>query len=338
VQFGKILPKHFASRDDPDMTDGLALVPDPARQRKAKDLTDQVASQVAQIILGKNREIKLALTCLLAGGHLLIEDVPGVGKTLLARSLAIALGLDYRRIQFTSDMLPADIIGVSVFEQKTASFRFHQGPLFSELVLADEINRASPKSQSALLEAMEERQITADGTTYPLPEPFFVIATQNPTHQIGTFPLPESQLDRFLMRIGLGYPAEPLERKLLRGEDRRNLLDSLPPVITHSEILELQTASLSMHVSDALLDYAQALVRFTRESPELELGLSPRGAVDLINAARGWALIHGHQGVYPEDIKSVFPSVAAHRLQTRTERDRQNPDIAAFVLESVPVP
>jgi MoxR-like ATPase len=320
------------------MTDGLALVPDPARQRKAKDLTDQIAGQIAGIILGKNREIKLALTCLLAGGHLLIEDVPGVGKTLLARSLAIALGLDYRRIQFTSDMLPSDIIGVSVFEQKTATFRFHQGPLFAELVLADEVNRASPKAQSALLEAMEEGQVTADGATYDLPDPFFVIATQNPSHQIGTFPLPESQLDRFLMRIGLGYPAEPLERKLLRGDDRRTHLEHLPPIITHSEILELRAATLCVHVSDALLDYTQALVRFTRESPELTLGLSPRGAIDLINAARGWALINGHKGVYPEDIKSVFPSVAAHRLQSRNERDRQNPDIAAFVLESVPVP
>ena len=320
------------------MTDGLALVADPAGHGKAKNLADKVTAQVGQIILGKNREIKLALACMLAGGHLLIEDVPGVGKTLLARSLAIALGLDYRRIQFTSDMLPADIIGVSVFEQKTAIFRFHQGPLFAELVLADEINRATPKAQSALLEAMEERQITADGTTYDLPEPFFVIATQNPTHQIGTFPLPESQLDRFLMRIGLGYPAEPLERKLLRGENRRNLLSGITAVITPVEILEMQAATQGVHVSDALLDYTQALVRFTREAPELELGLSPRGAVDLISAARGWALINGHEGVHPEDIKAVFPSVATHRLQTRNERDRLNPDIAAFVLESVPVP
>jgi MoxR-like ATPase len=320
------------------MTDGLALVTDPGGQGRAKVLADKVTAQVGQIVLGKNREIKLALTCVLAGGHLLIEDVPGVGKTLLARSLAIALGLDYRRIQFTSDMLPADIIGVSVFEQKTAVFRFHRGPLFAELVLADEINRATPKAQSALLEAMEERQITADGTTYDLPEPFFVVATQNPTHQIGTFPLPESQLDRFLMRIGLGYPAEPLERKLLRGEDRRNLLRGITAVISPVEILEMQAATQAVHVSDALLDYTQALVRFTREAPELELGLSPRGAVDLIGAARGWALVNGHEGVHPEDVKAVFPSVAAHRLQTRNERDRPNPDIAAFVLESVPVP
>jgi MoxR-like ATPase len=322
----------------PDMTDGLALVTDPARQEKAKDLVDQVAAQVGQIILGKNREIKLALACMLAGGHLLIEDVPGVGKTLLARSMAIALGLDYGRIQFTSDMLPADIIGVSIFEQKTASFRFHQGPLFAELVLADEVNRATPKAQSALLEAMEERQITVDGTTYELPNPFFVVATQNPTHQIGTFPLPESQLDRFLMRIGLGYPAEPLERKLLRGQDRRDLLNGMTTTITHDDILALQAASQSVHVSDALLDYTQALIRFTRETPEIELGLSPRGAVDLISAARSWSLIHGHKGVHPEDIKAVFTAVAAHRLQTRNDPGRSNPDIAAFVLESVPVP
>jgi len=203
------------------MTDGLALVPERDRLDQARQLADQIADNVGRIILGKEREIRLALTCLLARGHLLIEDVPGVGKTLLARSLATALGLGYRRIQFTSDLLPADIIGVSVFEKEQAAFRFHEGPLFAELVLADEVNRATPKAQSALLEAMEEQQVTADGNTYDLPDPFFVIATQNPLHQIGTFPLPESQLDRFLMRIGLGYPEEALERRLLTGEDRR---------------------------------------------------------------------------------------------------------------------
>lgn len=321
-----------------DMTDGLALVTDPAGGRKAKDLADQVTNQVGKIILGKHREIKLALACTLARGHLLIEDVPGVGKTLLARAMAQVLGLDYRRIQFTSDMLPADIIGVSIFDTKRAAFRFHRGPLFAELVLADEVNRAPPKSQSALLEAMEEQQITADGVTHPLPEPFFVIATQNPAHQIGTFPLPESQLDRFLMRIGLGYPAEPLERKLLRGEDRRRLLASIHPVTTHSEILELQAAARNVHVSDGILDYLQALVRFTREAPEFALGLSPRGAVDLVNAARCWAMINGHEGIHPEDLKEIFPAVAGHRLQPRDNSIHPNQDITALVLESVPVP
>ncbi len=239
-------------------------------------------------------------------------------------------------------MLPADIIGVSIFDQKTGDFRLHRGPLFAELILADEINRATPKAQSALLEAMEEEQITIDSATYDLPKPFFVIATQNPAHQVGTFPLPESQLDRFLMRIGLGYPAEPFERKLLRGEDRRKLLDSIEPVITDQEILELQHAAHSVHVSDAILDYTQALVRFTREAPEFELGLSPRGAVDVMNAARCWAMINGHDGVHPEDVKAIFPAVAAHRIQTRNDPQHPIPDVTAHitkvVLDSVAVP
>lgn len=320
------------------MTDGLALVPSQTQRVKAKALADQVAEQVGQIILGKDEEIRLAFACLLARGHLLIEDVPGVGKTLLARSLAVTLGFDYRRIQFTSDMLPADIIGVSIFDQNTSTFKFNRGPLFAELVLADEVNRATPKSQSALLEAMEEQQITVDGETYQLPDPFFVIATQNPSHQIGTFPLPESQLDRFLMRIGLGYPSEPMERELLSGPDRRDALESIAPVIGKKEIAEMQVAAREIHVSDAILDYAQALVRFTREAPELELGLSPRGAVDLIGAARSWSMISGHSGVHPEDIKAVFSAVASHRLRSRNDTSQSHPDVAAFVLQSVPVP
>jgi MoxR-like ATPase len=320
------------------MTDGLAIVPERDRRDQAKQLADQITATIGQIILGKEHEVRLALTCLLARGHLLIEDVPGVGKTLLARAIAIALGLDYQRIQFTSDMLPADIIGVSVFEQSQATFRFHEGPLFAELVLADEINRATPKAQSALLEAMEEQQVTADGKTYKLPEPFFVIATQNPMHQIGTFPLPESQLDRFLMRIGLGYPEEHLERQLLTGDDRRSMLDTLEPALTKLDIIEMQKAAQGVHVSAAILDYAQALVRFTREAPEIELGLSPRGTQDLVKAARCWAMISGHSGVHPEDIKLVFAPVAGHRLRTRNDASHPDPDIAAFVLESVPVP
>jgi len=235
-------------------------------------------------------------------------------------------------------MLPADIIGVSVFEQTQATFRFHEGPLFAELVLADEINRATPKAQSALLEAMEEQQVTADGKTYDLPDPFFVIATQNPMHQIGTFPLPESQLDRFLMRISLGYPEERLERQLLSGEDRRMMLDALEPALNLHDIKDMQRAAQGIHISDAILDYAQALVRFTREAPEIELGLSPRGTQDLIKAARCWAMINGHAGVHPEDIKCVFAPVSGHRLRTRNDSSHPDPDIAAYVLESVPVP
>ena len=320
------------------MTDGLAQIADGDRRGQAKALADQVIDQVGRVILGKTDEIKLALTCVLARGHLLIEDVPGVGKTLLARSLALALGLDYRRIQFTSDMLPADIIGVSVFEQKTGRFRFHRGPLFAELVLADEVNRATPKSQSALLEAMEEQQVTAEGQTFDLPRPFFVIATQNPTTQIGTFPLPESQLDRFLMCIGLGYPPEAMERALLSGDDRRELLREIRPVLSADTLVELQGAAQSVHVSDAILDYIQALVRFTRETPEIEYGLSPRGSVDIVAAARCWAMINGHAGVHPEDVKAIFVPVAGHRLQALSDGQHTDPDVATFVLESVAVP
>lgn len=320
------------------MTDGLALVPNQTQRSKAKALADKIAAQVGRVILGKDREIRLAFACLLARGHLLIEDVPGVGKTLLARSLATVLGFEYRRIQFTSDMLPADIIGVSIFDQSTSTFRFNRGPLFAELVLADEVNRATPKSQSALLEAMEEQQITVDGDTIDLPDPFFVIATQNPSHQIGTFPLPESQLDRFLMRICLGYPPEHEERELLSGPDRRASLQTIEPVTGKEQIAELRDAADDVHVSEALLDYTQALVRFTREASELEAGLSPRAAVDLMRVARCWALIGGHDGVRPEDIKAVFPAVASHRLRSRNDASQPPPDIAAFVLQSVPVP
>lgn len=320
------------------MTDGLALVPNQTQRGKAKTVADQIAAQIGRVILGQDREIRLAFACLLARGHLLIEDVPGVGKTLLARSLAAVLGFDYRRIQFTSDMLPADIIGVSVFDQGTSSFQFKRGPLFAELVLADEVNRATPKSQSALLEAMEEQQITVDGETFTLPDPFFVIATQNPSHQIGTFPLPESQLDRFLMRISLGYPPEADERILLRGPDRREALAQIEPVTVKAHIAALQSAAVEIHISDAILDYTQALVRFTREASELEAGLSPRAALDLIRTARCWALISGHGGVRPEDIKAVFPAVASHRLRSRNDSSQPHPDAAAFVLQSVPVP
>jgi MoxR-like ATPase len=304
---------------------------------RAHRLGGQLQAGVGQVILGKQAETGLALACLLAGGSLLIEDVPGVGKTLLARALAGVLGLSFRRIQFTSDLLPADIIGMSVFEQAEARFRFHPGPVFAQVLLADEINRATPKAQSALLEAMEEHQVTHDGQTYPLPEPFFVIATQNPQQQVGTYPLPESQLDRFLMRIALGYPAEALERKLLRGEDRRELLAGLRPAINPGELQELQSAARQLFLSEALLDYVQALVRYTRQPALFELGLSPRGAQDLVAAARCHALLQGHAGVRPEDIKAVFPAVAGHRLRPR-HGTPGSADAARQVLDAVAVP
>ncbi|RMF95026.1 MAG: MoxR family ATPase [Gammaproteobacteria bacterium] len=309
------------------------------RLARARAGAERVVSRVGEILLGKDREIRLAVCCLLARGHLLIEDLPGVGKTLLARSLAAALGLDYRRVQFTSDLLPADVIGVSVFDQQAGAFQFHPGPLFAQLILADEVNRATPKAQSALLEAMEEHQVTVDGQTYDLPAPFFVIATQNPTHQVGTFPLPESQLDRFLMRIGLGYPAPELERELLRGTQRRAMLAGIEPVVTVAELAEMQAAARSVHLAEALLDYAQALIGFTREAPEIEVGLSPRAAVDLLAAARCWAMLAGHRGVRPEDLKAVFLPVAAHRLRSREQVSSEHQqDLAQLVLDSVPVP
>jgi MoxR-like ATPase len=304
---------------------------------RAHQLGEQLRSAIGQVILGKPVEIGLAITCLLAGGHLLIEDVPGVGKTLLARSLASVLGLSFNRVQFTSDMLPADILGLSVFDQAQGRFRFHPGPVFAQVVLADEINRASPKAQSALLEAMEEHQVTHDGATHPLPEPFFVIATQNPLQQAGTFPLPESQLDRFLMRLSLGYPAENLERKLLRGDDRRALLAELRPVLGPGDLALLQQAARQVFLAEPLLDYVQALVRHTRQPGLFELGLSPRGAQDLVAAARCHALLAGHAGVRPEDVKAVFAPVAGHRLRPRQSATAGH-DAARQVLESVPVP
>ena len=315
----------------------------PAPSTDASAFTDTIAATIGQlnrIILGKQHQLRLGVACLLARGHLLIEDIPGVGKTTLAHALAETLGLSYQRIQFTSDLLPADIIGVSIFERETSEFRFHKGPVFSQLVLADEVNRATPKAQSALLEAMEEHQVTIDGHTYPLPEPFFVIATQNPVYQIGTFPLPESQLDRFLMRIHLGYPDAALERQLLRGQDRRELLATLKPVVQPQQLLHMQLQVPAVHASDALLDYVQAIVRYTRESPHFEAGLSPRAAIALLRAAQAWALIHGHSGVVPEDVQAVLPAVVGHRLRPRGELvgTKTVTDLGTFVLRAVPVP
>jgi MoxR-like ATPase len=319
------------------MASSVSVLPGKEDLLRGRAIAEQVDREVGRVILGKRDEIQLALACLLAGGHLLIEDVPGVGKTLLARALAAVLGLSFRRIQFTSDMLPADIVGMSVFDPAAAQFRFHPGPVFAHIVLADEINRASPKAQSALLEAMEEHQVTVDGQTHVLPEPFFVIATQNPLHQAGTFPLPESQLDRFMMRIGLGYPDEALERKLLRGEDRRHLLGEVRAVIDGPGLATLRAAARELFVADALLDYMQGLVRHTRQSPQFELGLSPRGAQDLATASRCRALLRGHPGVHPEDVQAVFPAVAGHRLRPRPGGTAVG-DPARLVLDSVPIP
>jgi MoxR-like ATPase len=305
----------------------------------ARDSVERTLAALGGIILGKDTELRLALACLLARGHLLIEDVPGVGKTTLAHALARALGLTYQRIQFTSDLLPADIVGISVFDAEAGRFEFHRGPVFAQLVLADEVNRATPKAQSALLEAMEERQVTVDGHTHPLDEPFFVIATQNPAYQVGTYPLPESQLDRFLMRIGLGYPSPQLERQLLLGRDRRELLAELEPTLPHARLQRLQVEVPRVHASEALLDYVQAVARFTRECREFENGLSPRAAISLLRAAQAWALSHDHAGVLPEDVQAVLPAVVGHRLAPRDDaRFRGGREVGRFVLESVPVP
>jgi MoxR-like ATPase len=274
-----------------------------------------VARQVGDIIVGKDLQIRQALTCLLAGGHLLVEDVPGVGKTTLAHALAISLGLRFNRIQFTSDLLPADVNGISIYEREKNGFVFHPGPIFTQVLLADEINRATPKTQSGLLEAMEERQVSADGVTRPLPLPFFVIATQNPTHQIGTFPLPESQLDRFLMCLSLGYPDAAAERALLMGEDRRVLLKTLPAAMTPPELAAAQLSLKQIHVSASLVDYVQALAAASRQNGMFAEGMSPRAAIALLQAARAWAALEGRNHVLPEDVQAVLVPVCAHRLR-----------------------
>jgi MoxR-like ATPase len=294
---------------------------------------ENLIARAGEVVLGKERQIRLALACLLARGHLLIEDVPGVGKTTLAHVLALLLGLEFRRIQFTSDLLPADITGVSVYDRASAAFIFHPGPIFCQLLLADEVNRATPKTQSALLEAMEERQVSAEGETRLLPLPFFVIATQNPSHQIGTYPLPESQLDRFLMRLHLGYPDREAERRLLQGEDRREMLIGLKACMEPKELVALQGQAARIHVSPALLDYIQGLVAHSRLVAGFGAGLSPRAALSLLAAARAWALIAGRDAVLPEDVQAVLPSVVNHRL-----RPAGPGDPAAELITAVAIP
>lgn len=300
---------------------------------------DETIQQAGRIVLGKERQIRLALVCLLARGHLLIEDLPGVGKTILAHVLAKLLGLNFHRIQCTADMLPADIIGVSIYDRNTGAFQFHPGPIFAQIILVDEINRATPKSQSALLEAMEEQQVTCEGETRPLPEPFFVIATQNPYHQIGTFPLPESQLDRFLMRIEMGYPDQAAERELLAGADRRDMVAALNPCMEPGELIELQRSVRKVHVSEALISYVQAIVDHTRRSPDYEVGLSPRAALALLRAARAWALIDHRDLVIPEDIQAVLPAVTGHRLRSASGMTAGSAtSLATALMGAVPIP
>ena len=274
---------------------------------------------VDRVLLGKDKQVRLAMTCLLAKGHLLIEDLPGMGKTTLSHALAKVLGLSFQRIQFTSDLLPGDILGTSIFDKDTGQFVFHQGPVFTELLLADEINRATPKSQSALLEAMEEGQVTIEGATRPLPEPFFVIATQNPVSQGGTFALPESQLDRFLMRLSLGYPGRAAERALLLGGSGRDQLPRLEPLLDHRQLAAIQNEVPNIHASDAVVDYVLRLVEATRTQPNFALGLSPRGSLALLGAARAWALLDGRDYVIPEDVQVVLPAVAGHRLRDQAD-------------------
>lgn len=291
-----------------------------------------------EIILGKEHQLRLALCCLLARGHLLIEDIPGVGKTTLAHSLAKLLGMKYQRIQFTSDLLPSDIVGASVFDRENSNFQFHPGPIFHQMILADEINRSTPKAQSALLEAMEEHQVTVEGETRPLPEPFFVIATQNPTYQIGTFPLPESQLDRFLMRIELGYPDNQAERALLKGRDRHLLIEALPVCLTTEELQQIQSEVMEIHASDALLDYLQALLNYTRESSDYPTGLSPRAGLALLHAAKAWVYMDQRNSVLPEDLQTVLAPVAGHRLRSSHSAAENSNTVIAPLLENVAIP
>ena len=292
--------------------------------------------QVNRLVLGKPREVRLAFTTLLAGGHLLIEDLPGLGKTTLARAMAASLGLDFQRMQFTSDLLPSDIIGVSIFDQTAREFRFHPGPVFTQLLLADEINRAPPRTQSALLEAMAEHQVTVDGTCHTLQQPFFVVATQNPVDLAGTFPLPDSQMDRFLLRIKLGYPDAAAEREMLAGEDRRDLIAQSMPRLSGDDVIALRAAVERLHASPALVGYVQALMQESRRHPGVQVGLSPRAGLGLLRGARAYALLDGRDHVQPEDVQALFSQVAAHRLVPESESEGRDA-LAASILHAVAV-
>lgn len=303
-----------------------------------QDRFQDIVKQISAIVLGKEDQIRLALTCLFARGHLLIEDIPGIGKTTLAKALSRCLGLKFRRVQFTSDMLPGDILGTSIFDSKQGTFTFHPGPIFTQVLLADEINRATPKTQSALLEAMEEQQVTIEGETRLLESPFFVIATQNPLEQYGTFPLPESQLDRFLMRIELGYPDRPAEQKLLRNSSTKGLLTSMKASILSENVLDIQMQIERVHVSDALLNYIQDILEFTRTSKHFHIGLSPRAGMAVMQAARSWAYINGRDFVLPEDVQRIMPWVVGHRLRSKESLEEIPKSRLATILSEVPIP
>ena len=299
---------------------------------------DEIVSNVSSVIYGKKKQIRLALTCLFAGGHLLIEDRPGIGKTTLAKALAKCMGLDFTRIQYTSDLLPGDVLGAMVFEQKTGAFVFYPGPVFTQVLLADEINRATPKTQSALLEAMEERQITTEGETRALPEPFFVIATLNPLEQAGTYALPESQLDRFLMRISIGYPSRDAENRLLKTGREKDSLEHIKAVITPDDVQKIQAEIAKVTVSDALLEYLQDIIGFTRSSQHFYAGLSPRAGLAVLEASRTWAYLNGNNFVLPEDIQAVLPYVAGHRLHAADSYREFGFDRLVKLFSEVPVP
>ena len=308
-----------------------SILTEPLRQA-----LDRAQQQINALVLGKPQEVRLALVALLAGGHALIEDLPGLGKTTLAHALAATVGLGFQRIQFTSDLLPADVLGVSVYEAGSREFRFHPGPVFTQVLLADEINRAPPRTQSALLEAMAEQQVTLDGTTHPLPDPFFVIATQNPVDLSGTFPLPDSQLDRFLLRFSLGYPNAESERALLTGTDRRELIAQAMPVLADGDVQALRRAAEQVHASEALVGYVQALLARSRQQPGVRVGLSPRAGLALLRAARAYALLLGRSHVLPEDVQALFIAVAGHRLSGEAEAG-SGAALAKAVLHAVPV-
>jgi MoxR-like ATPase len=302
--------------------------------RKIQALLDQLNT----VIVGKSSQVRDCVACLLAGGHLLIEDVPGVGKTTLAHALARSFGLQFSRVQFTADLMPSDLLGVSIYERATESFVFHPGPIFAQVLLADEINRASPKTQSALLEAMEEKQVTAEGETRPLPSPFFVIATQNPHDQLGTFALPESQLDRFLMRISLGYPDRAAERELFNGADRRTMLEGMRNMVTPADLQALQERVLAVHAAEPLINYVQDLVAATRSGRWFLQGLSPRAGIAVMRAAKAQALLAGREYVAPDDVQAILPQTIAHRLQPVSDAARGPNEQVRAMLEAVPLP
>ena len=308
----------------------------PILTESSRDALAAAIAQVNKLVLGKPREIRLAFACLLAGGHLLIEDLPGLGKTTLAHALAATVGLEFQRTQFTSDLLPSDILGVSVFDQTNQQFRFHPGPIFTQLMLADEINRAPPRTQSALLEAMAEQQVTVDGTTHGLPQPFFVIATQNPVDLAGTYPLPDSQLDRFLLRLSLGYPDQRAEREMLSTEDRRELIAQVKPLLQAADVLALRDATLRVHASETLIGYVQELVSQSRRQAGVKVGLSPRAGLALLRASRAQALINGRDHVLPDDVQALFTGIASHRLVPDGD-DNGRERLALQILQAVAV-